>query len=48
MTTKKAAPVPDKVPERTPFERMADLTRRIVQVPKSEVVREKKRKRKHG
>ena len=32
----------------TPLERMTDLTRRIVQVPKSEIAKPKKRTRRHG
>lgn len=35
--------------KKTPFERFADLTRRIVQVPKSEAIKGKKRgQRKRG
>ena len=48
MTEKKSeekSPPPDT---RTPLERMTDLTRRIVHVPKSEIARTKPKKGKHG
>jgi len=35
-------PVPNTTPERTPFERMTDFTRRLLAVPKSDVVTPKK------
>lgn len=35
------------VPGLTPFERMTELTRRIVAVPKSELLAKPKRKKKH-
>jgi hypothetical protein len=43
MVTKTPEPVPDG---RTPMDRMADLTRRIVAVPKSEVVKAKPKPKK--
>lgn len=42
MTTKSKAPATK--PEPTPLERMRDLTRRVIQVPKTEAVKPKKRK----
>ena len=46
MTDKRKAPASTK-PEPTPFERMTDLTRRLIQVPKADVVKPKKALRKH-
>jgi hypothetical protein len=41
-------PKPRTKPDRTPLERMTDLTRRLVQVPKSEIpTKRKKPKRKN-
>jgi hypothetical protein len=45
----KERPPPEPTDDRTPFERMVDLTRRIVRVPKEEIERRdraQKRKRK--
>jgi hypothetical protein len=48
MTDKSKAPASSKRPEPTPFEKMTDLTRRIINVPKSEaIVKPKKALRKH-
>jgi hypothetical protein len=48
-TPAREAPKEEKPPdERTPLERMTDLTRRIIRVPKSEVVPRKGKKRKRG
>lgn len=48
-TRPEAEPAKSSPPrEPTPLERMTDLTRRIVQVPKEEAVRPKKAKRRHG
>lgn len=39
MTKPPKAPAPEKAPEPSAFDRMRDLTRRIVNVPKSELPR---------
>ena len=38
---------PASLPDGSPFERMTELTRRLLAVPKAETIPPKKRKRKH-
>ena len=49
-TPAREAPQEEKPPdEKTPLERMTDLTRRIIRVPKAELVKVKtKKRRRHG
>jgi len=45
MTNKHKAPAPKPGP--TPFERMVDLTRRVVAVPKTEAIKKKPKRKRH-
>lgn len=44
----KEEPASSPPPEPSPLTRMANLTRRVLQVPKEEAVRPKKTKRRHA
>lgn len=48
VTTPPKAPAPETAPEPSAFEKMRELTRRVVNVPKSELPKPKPKKRKHG
>ena len=49
MSKPKATPKPPapNAPGRSPFERMTELTRRVISVPKTAIVKPKKMLRKH-
>jgi len=47
MSDKNMIPAPKPAPGKSPMERTAELTRRIISVPKTAIVKPKKMLRKH-
>jgi hypothetical protein len=45
--SEKPTPAPNPAPGKSPMERTAELTRRIISVPKTAIVKPKKMLRKH-
>jgi len=47
MKKKPEPPAETSPPEKSPFEKMRDLTRRVVNVPKSEIPKARKQRKTH-